>query len=335
MDLILNRYQFFCNKNQAEIQSRQSPYCEFKLKQKLTVTNPEYVFQISVNRVSIPLQFYQFNVNNNRLNWTIIAAIPISLLNLQGTIIITPGNYTLSELITELNTKTLPSLQSQSGLFTSATWSFNFNSITNKAEYKLATNIGICTIEFSPCVISSALGFDNAWSIICNSSVFLQAPFTVNMVPISNVYVVSESLSDNTSFEALGGQIDYSQVLATVPLDYLNIHYCSVEFNNPIKIKLTIDTISSLDFSLQDSSGFELSCDQPWSLQFTIEEVHSPSISRSIKDSSRLSIEASSNMIGYSNEDPTEGSYLQKMKNQILNKAKRDWDSYVSKRQKI
>lgn len=335
MDLALNRYQFFCNKNQAEIQSRLSPYCEFKLKQKLTVTNSEYVFQISVNRVSIPLQFYQFNVNNNKLNWTIIAAIPISLLNLQGTIVITPGNYTLSEFITELNIKTLPSLQLQSGLFTSATWTFNFNSITNKAEYKLATNIGICTIEFSPCVISSALGFDAAWAITCNSLSFLQAPFTVNMIPISNVYVVSQTLSDNTSFEALGGQIDYSQVLATVPLDYLNIHYCSVEFNNPIKIKLTNDTISSLDFSLQDSSGFELSCDQPWSLQFTIEEIHVPPVTRSIRDNAALSIAASSNMMGYSNDNPTEGSYLQNIKNQILNKAKKDWESYVSKRQKI
>jgi len=330
MDLALNRYQFFCNKSQAEIQSRQSPYCEFRLKQKLTLSNPEYMFQISINRVSIPLQFYQFNNNNNQLKWTIVGAIPISLLNLSSTIVITPGNYNLNEFITELNNKTLPSLQSQSALFTSATWSFNFNSITNKAEYKLATNIAVCDIEFSPCVISSALGFDNPWMIICNSPTFLQAPFTVNLIPISNVYVTSQTLSDNTSFEALGGQIDYSQVLATVPLDYLNIHYCSVEFNNPIKIRLTNDTISILDFSLQDSSGYELSCDQPWSLQFTIEEVHSPSVGRSIKDNSTLSVEAASNVSDYSSE----GTYLQKMKNQILNKAKRDWDSYVSKRQK-
>ena len=156
----INKYQFFLNKNQAERQSRSSPYCEFRFKPQLTVTSPKYIFQVSVHRVSIPLSFYQFNNNNNQLKWTITAAIPVGLIGLTATIVLPPGNYTLAEFITELNTLFLPSLQTQSGLFVAANWTFQYNSVTNKAEFKLSTNVAICTIEFDDCQISQSLGFN-------------------------------------------------------------------------------------------------------------------------------------------------------------------------------
>lgn len=326
----LNRYQFFLNKNQAEVQSRTSPYCEFKLKQKLTLSSPDYIFQFSINRVSIPLSFYNFNNNNNRLKWTITAAIPVGLINLTSTITIPPGNYDLTQFIAALNAATLSSLQSQSGLFVAATWSFVYDPVTNKAGYKLATNIAICTIQFDDCTISRALGFDNSWSIVCNDPNFIYPLYTVNLYPISNVYVTSVGLNDNTSFEALGGTIDLSQVLATVPMDYLNIHYCSVEFNNPIKIRLTNDTINSLDFNLQDSEGNILACDQPWSLQLTIEEIPVPRVMAGPKNQA-VSVEASSNTVDYSS--PTL-SVLSQLKDQLLTRAQGDLIEYVSKRRK-
>lgn len=328
----INKYQFFLNKDQAERQSRSSPYCEFRFKQQLTVTSPQYIFEVIVNRVSIPLSFYQFNANNNKLKWTITAAIPVGLIGLTDTIVITPGNYTLAEFFTELNTLFLPSLQSQSGLFLAATWTFQYNSVTNKAEYKLATNVGICTIEFDKCQISHSLGFAGIWNIVCNDPNWKKAPHTVNMVPIANVYVTSTILNDNTSFEALGGTIDLSQVIATVPMDYLNIHYCSVEFNNPIRVRITNDTLSAIDFNLTDSQGNVLACDQPWSLQLTIQEILAPvTVQTNIKENLQLISQATSNTTAY---NPDTYSIYSQLKNELLNRAQGDLIDYVSKRRK-
>lgn len=328
----INKYQFFLNKDQAERQSRSSPYCEFRFKQQLTVTSPQYIFQVAVNRVSIPLSFYQFNNNNNKLKWTITAAIPVGLIGLTASITLPPGNYTLAEFITALNTLFLPSLQSQSGLFLAATWTFQYNSITNKAEYKLATNVAICTIEFDECQISKSLGFDGIWNIVCNDPNWKSAPHTVNMVPIANVYVTSTILNDNTSFEALKGTIDLSQVIATVPMDYLNIHYCSVEFNNPIKVRITNDTLSAIDFNLTDSQGNVLACDQAWSLQLTIEEIQVPTVvTKNNTESVQIAVNSAPNVGMY---NPDTYSIYSQLKDELLNRAQGDLIDYVSKRRK-
>jgi hypothetical protein len=310
MSQVFNKYQFFLNSRQAEKQSNSSGFCEFNLKKKLTLSSPLYQFEVSVNRVNLPFSFYQFNSKNTTVPITVTSGAS----TWSGSFQIQRGNYTLSSMIDAFNFILPSTLSTLTGsVITSFILDYRYNQNSGKAQYANTAAGVTYQITFGVCAISNALGFRAPWSLT-NGGGFLTGDYTVNMNPVMNVYVTSATFSDDSSFEAIGGTIDYTSVIAVIPVVHSPWYYQPVDFNVPIKIRISNNTLSILDFNLVDSFNEEIELDQPWSLQFTIEEVLVDAVQANVQ-----TVQSS----------PSNDIY-QNMKDQILTEAQ----SNVSKRQR-
>jgi hypothetical protein len=310
MTQVLNKYQFFLNSRQAEKRSDTTAFCEFNLKKKLTLSSPLYQFEVSVNRVNFPFSFYQFNSKNTTVPITVVSGP--STWN--GSFQIDRGNYTLSSMVDAFNSilpNTLLSLTG--GVIGNFILDYRYNQNSGKAQYRNTSPGTSYQITFGECTITNALGYRSPWSMT-NGGLFSTAPFTVNMNPVMNVYVISDTFSDDSSFEAIGGTVDYSSVIAVVPVVHSPWYYQPTDFNVPIKVRISNNTLSVLDFNLVDSLNQEIELDQPWSLQFTIEEILVNPIETNIQ-----TVESS-----------PPNDIFQNMKDQILTEAQTN----VSKRQR-
>jgi hypothetical protein len=314
MTQVLNKYQFFLNSQQAEKRSDTNGVCEFNLKKKLTLSSPLYQFEISVNRINLPFSFYQFNSKNTTVPITVVSGV--STWN--GSFQIDRGNYTLSSMIDAFNSILSTTLNTLTGgVINDFTLDYRYNQNSGKAQYR-NTSPGnsppvTYSITFGTCAISNSLGFRSPWTLT-NGNPFLTATYTVNMNPVMNVYVTSDTFSDDSAFEAIGGTVDYSGVIAVIPIVHSPWYYQPVDFNVPIKIRISNNTLSVLDFNLVDSLNQEIELDQPWSMQFTIEEVLINPIETNIQ-----TVQAS-----------PPNDIFQNMKDQILTEAQTN----VSKRQR-
>lgn len=266
---VVNRFQYFLNSEQASVKIPGTPYCEFLLKKQLTLENVQNVFEVSINKVNLPYSFYQWSTNNNRMTYTVFWGANSNT----GSFVITPGNYNLVSLITEINTQLTPSLVfATSSFVTQATLEYVYNSNSNKVKIRLTgTPSSAWSIVFDSSELLGALGFDTLTLI---AGGFYSLPVrTVNVNPIMNVYIVSQTFLDTSSFQALNGQVDISSIIAIIPIVHSPLFYQPYDFPIPLKIRLTNETISAFDFDIIDSKGRTLVFDQPWSLQFTIEEL--------------------------------------------------------------
>lgn len=316
----LNRYQYFLNSAQAEYKSPTTAFCEFNLKQKLTLTNANYQFEASVNRVNLPFTFYQWNDNNNTLPFTVTWGMNSNT----ETITVTPGNYTLTSLIQEIN-YALPGklATATSGFVTAAQLAFTYNQNSNKLKFQLVGSGGF-TVAFAVSELCDAFGFRTGLTLVCNG-LFVTGAHTVNVNPLMNVFITSMAFQDSSSFQALNGSINVSNIIASVPIVHGPLYYQPSDFNVPIKIRLTNETISTMDFDIVDSKGRTLFFDQPWSIQLTIDEIFVGQGGDivSMHDAGMLaSVNAESNQ-GQSSD------VFQELKDQILSQSQK----YVQKRQ--
>lgn len=311
------KYQFFLNSAQAELRYEDRPYCEFALKKKLTLLSPSYQFEVSVNRVNLPFSFYQFNESNSSVPITAVVGVN----TFSGVFVLPYGNYTLSSMMSALNQLLPGYLTILTGAAQTYAMDYQYNQNTGIARYRYTAGT-LASITFGQCDVSNALGFRVPWTLplVGLLGPFTSGVYTVNMNPIMNVYVTSSIFSDDSSFEAIKGTIDFSSVLAVVPVVHSPWYYQPTDFNVPVKVRISNDTLSNLDFDLVDSKGNEIKLDQPWSLQLTIEEIFIGQTDLTTKPSVEISTDEKNQPVdifeGLRNQILNEGENVQKRQRQ-------------------
>lgn len=181
---------------------------------------------MSVQNVSIPYSFYNFNSLTNSLNYVIN--------NVTYSIIIPEGNYNISQLITKL-------------LLLMPDFIITYDNITNKLKF-VHNNNDFMFLSSSLCL--NMLGFISK-NDIYSSLLTLYSSTCVNIQNIKRVNIQSNLITYNISKNLLN---NYS-ILCSIPIN--KPPFSVIEFNNTnhFRTNLFINNLSNISIKLIDEFG--------------------------------------------------------------------------------
>jgi hypothetical protein len=224
------------------------------LKVKESAIN-QFEFIVMLESAQIPLSYYLISSRNNRIDYyEQIYNNPLSVVFYH--IIVPSGNYTIAELLTEIESL----LNAKSPVIL---YSLSYNSITHKTEI-LTTSLNLPTtyqteFYFNPInlnTIAPVIGFtkdvmvDNQSGMI---SIFTAGDQTVNLRGYSNIYIKSNLNSSNIYHPRTGA---LSDLLAKISIDQplrTMLHFTN---SNPdFKIRINNNHIRLLTLELVDVDG--------------------------------------------------------------------------------
>jgi len=260
---VKRRYVYYFNSHRAEQFDLFTPACIFKLHAPLTLSAPGNVFEVSMPRAMIPSTFYQFSAlrGSTTLQFTVgLAASSITILD---------GNYTILQLAT-LVSSTLTAQLIALG-YASAIVSAAYNSATNRLRLDLY-NPSVLSISVLPSKLSVALGFSGAWTLSDTSSAF--SDIDTNIAPINMLFITSDALSSDDSYEQLRNVNTTTSIISSIPLIHSAKYYIPFEPASPIRTRITSDTLSFIDFNIIDNFGEQIfNFPVAWTFVLIVEEI--------------------------------------------------------------
>jgi hypothetical protein len=285
------RYQFFFNsfKGIALDAETSGAYFRVLLNRQLTLINPDNQFVLAVEKVTIPVCFKQFTIDNlsSLLRFTLIDGLGDLY---SGSISVPDGNYSVSDMGNTLSALLADRINTVGGI-SNASINWTYNTVTNRFSIQfIATYAGVLNLVFTNGAITSAIGFTNylditARTIVANGP-FVSGDYNVNMNPIPEIYIVSDSLTDSNAFQSFpigtsGVQATATNIVAVVHLEHSSPFYVSKEYTNPMLVPVDRSIIDTIDFDLRDYNGGMLyGFDQPWFITFSITEYSTSEVIR-------------------------------------------------------
>jgi hypothetical protein len=192
--------------------------------------------EVSVEFISIPFSFYTINSSNNVLTFN--SAV--------HSITITPGNYTMTNLITEMQTKLL-AVPAFSLLTPTVTFSYTTYKVTisMSSAFIVDSKTAQPTSTFAP-----FLGF----SVSSVSNTTATANNVINISGGNYLYVVSNYLSNNLHNGILYSNGSYDKALTIVPINTSPGGIILYQPNIPIRLdsRLNIRTTDLIDITIYD-----------------------------------------------------------------------------------
>lgn len=271
----INRYIIYCNTSQRSSGTFQHAY--FNCKPAYVKKHPLHWFSTMITSAEIPYQWTQVNNANNILNWTYTSGSTIT----NGSLKINQGNYNVTTLLTELFYEISITIPAHSWSNTST-----YNSSENKIIFSIKGTDHILTsinLKFSQntflgtmfgCNVDTIFGYD-----INNNSIINNSNTTVNVNPVSSIYIRSSSLKqissttgNNQENMVLNNSPDMSDILAKIQV--LTPPFTYVFWTNQVKSesRLSINVIDSFDLYLSDNVSFDLNISQNWTFGITFIE---------------------------------------------------------------
>jgi len=226
----------------------------FELEQEIVSRKDEDLL-IYLKKAFIPFSFYcvSANQNNNRFQYTELQTTGGS----SGvTLTIPDGNYSITELLTYINTQ-MDSSSVIAGLNFKYTVSYDVN--TNKASFLIAsgTNPNKTTLNFNTGFFASdsirrVLGFSDA-DVEFTTSASAVSDLQVDMADgLDSLHVKSNLVGDN--IQSTVGAINGGELLIIpVNLSPFSILYYS-EDANPFKHKLSANSIKNIEIKFSDNN---------------------------------------------------------------------------------
>lgn len=286
------RYQFFFNSSKGLTDISQDSFNYFKvyLNRNLQLTNPDNQFVLAVEKVSIPNCFAQFAAANLSSILPYRIYDPFGVVYI-GSISILDGNYSVSDMGNIIANLLPVDIMTNVPAITNCTIEWAYDAPSNRFRMRVLGSLyfgNVWELILSPCPITVALGFDNenpqqVTSFMVNDP-FLPGIYNVNMNPLSEIYVVSGTLSDNNAFQCFPStavlvEASVTSIVAVVQLDHPSSYYVYKDYYNPTKIPLDRQSIDTIDFDLRDYNGNPLyGNDQPWNITFSISEISNDAI---------------------------------------------------------
>lgn len=276
------RYQFYFQSDQGISDSSSSAYFKTYMANQLTLLNPDNHFVLKVQQLTIPLSFYQFNAANQSsiVQYSIVLA---SSTLYTGSITVPDGNYSVCQMADRLTALLAQGILANVPSITSCYVYWKYDPIANKFALRFVGNLigGVAwQVYLSGDSILNALGYNFTsvdWTV---NDPWYYAYKQVNMNPLSQIYVVSNTLSDSESFQnfddaAHNSLATHSGIVAVAQIKCPMYTYYSYEFKNPIPVVLDRTTVDFLDFDLTDFFGNALQgLTEPWNITFSITEMN-------------------------------------------------------------
>lgn len=251
----VNKYTFFLDSKYRNSGSNAAP--RFFLDDPILISNPNNYFKAKVKSVEIPYSFKNVQVPNN--------TIPINLIsindgiNVNGTLTIAPGNYTILSLLAELRQLLLnfitPLMAAHSPDFY-----FTYDKDTGKSTLNIVPGSGNHTVTLTlkwtlADIVAELFGFtfenNTVLSYISQSvtSTNYISPNNVNVSPISSIKLRSSSLHQVASNQErlVENYFSISDILLSIPISsYFNTWI--IYDNDTYDVKLNNKEISELSF---------------------------------------------------------------------------------------
>jgi len=277
MSKILQRHNFYFNTKHATRTVNGTAFCEFELDKKITLSDPHAYFEVTINRANIPFSFLQFSPERN--NVTLEYFIPS--LALSGSIIISQGNYIITQMMQELKVLIEQEILNVAGINVLVT--FEYNTILNRLRAKMISLSSPVIIQFSSGKLSTALGFTSFWELNTITGDWVYGNIDVEMNPICCLYLTSTDLVQNTTEQSLGQPLQSGNIISVIPLVHPPYYYAIHDPNNPIVTRILNSTISKIDMNIITMGGDPLSnFFLPYTIEMTIlERIDPDDITRS------------------------------------------------------
>lgn len=248
----------------------------FPLSQIVSLVSVGGTFQVRVHGITIPFSFYQLSSDINTLSCTFTDASGNSKT---ATISLTPGNYTCSSVLVELQTRLVASAAISSGSYTGFALgcSFSYSSSTGKSTLAI-TNAAPVSVVLR---FASSTNLGLFFGFQADTTVSLATPRASTQVavanPVSYLLLRCSSLKQFHNREFIVNTDYFSDIVYRIPIvTNQNTWIQYIQPSEPVYV-LNND-ISSFIFYLTtnltttpiDLQGLY------YSFQFTIEEVKRP-----------------------------------------------------------
>jgi hypothetical protein len=225
-----------------------------------SVINP-YKFKLRILDLTIPYTFKQLNSTFNSISYTLVR-----LGTFNATITIPEGNYDIFSLLLVIKTKLIASILATAGVTLDITATYNKNTFHCTFGVVDATST---TISWTNVKLNKMLGFSTAisWTNVTS----MESDVPVNVSPISNLFIRSDSLNINM-YESASGGIKPSNILMKVPLTQASgsiIQYRG-GFN---ELDVMDQSIDKIHLKITDDDENDISLNLDWSITLELEIV--------------------------------------------------------------
>jgi len=245
------------------------------LAKPVTLQNPNNWFTLRVGSAEIPYVFKLLNSTNNVIQYSILR----SGITTNGTFTITPGNYNILTLLTELKDRLFSSINTLIGWDASALSAFVYNRATGKVSLSIIgidSVITTITILGNSPVFLRCLGFTASFQFgytTPSARTVVESTQNVNVSQNTSVYIRSNTLAQSHSYEAVVGPNSLTDIIAKVPINAQPQSYLlwtnTVDLENEINNRL----IDSINLYLGDALNTELDLGGlDWTCRLTIKE---------------------------------------------------------------
>lgn len=269
---IINTYNLFLSS--ANRTSGTSSDYHITLYKPITLTSPNNYFTVRVGSVEIPYVFKLINSSNNVIQYSITRNSVTS----NGTFTITPGNYNILTLLSEVSAKLASSIKALNGY--TAPLNFTYDRSSGHATFSIVGTDSIATsitISNNSPVFMRCVGFSQAFTFgYTNAVVRLDRESTQNVNVFQNpaIYIRSETLIQSQNLEAVvSNKSEPSDILAKIQV---NVQPQSmIQWTNPTDLVLDINNKTIDDISLYVGSSTEYTLDLgglDWTIRLTIDE---------------------------------------------------------------
>jgi hypothetical protein len=273
----INRYHIFVNTALRSNTSQSSSNFSINVNPPLTKEHPNHYFVAQVVSVEIPYSWNQINATNNSLG--------ITYQNINYTIRITPGNYTVTNLITELATqvnKTIPAhtwsdnttYNPNTGVLTFGITGLTAGSTTT---YVLAYNFPGNSFlgRIFGCLNNNQIIFGYGQVNSVYQYINVSGSTNVNVNPVSSIYIRSSNLKQLKNQENLvkGYEQDPSDILCKIQAYTPPKTWIFYNGELGLNARITNPIIDKLDIYLSDNSSFNLDLNNnDWTFRITFVE---------------------------------------------------------------
>jgi len=264
----------------------------FELEKEIVARKDEDLL-LYLKKAFIPFSFYciSSNQNNNRFQYTELQTTGAT----SGvTLTIEDGNYSITELLTLIQTR-MDSSSVIAGFNFKYTCTYNVN--TNKVSFLIAsgTNPNKTTLNFNTGIFSSdsirrVLGFSDA-DVDFTTSAIATSDLLVDVADgLDSLHLKSNLVGDN--IQSTVGSINGGELLI-IPVDLspFSILYYS-EDANPFKHKLSVNSIKQIELKFTDNNDNTVDFNSiPYTLILVAEFIFNPDNQITTKNKGLLSIE--------------------------------------------
>ena len=258
----INNYIFFLDSKYRDSGGNASPI--FNLDTPLTLADDNNYFMCKILNIDVPYSFKNISSPDN--------VIPINFrvtedsINMNYTLTIQEGNYSILTLLAELNKQLMNFMINVSGFVQHPTFNLSYDVETSLATFNIIPDGGnhyvYLYIYWSQCdIIAEQFGFTyeqdtllsyyhtNGGNVITSTNYI--SPNHVNTSPISSLYVRSNNLSQlaNNSERLVEQSLSTSNILLRIPVNSSFNTWLLYE-NNSFEVRLNNKIIDLISYYL-------------------------------------------------------------------------------------